>query len=82
MNHTRFPVALDDRVEVREDGTCVPYGVSFLSPTVCSAILCNYAGLKNSCDGAFHTDLWAVMFDFDNLLRKTLKDEPVLELIV
>lgn len=82
MNHTRFPIALDDKVEVRDDGTCVPSGVSFLSPVVCSAILCNYAGLKNTCDGAFHTDLWAVMFDFDNLLRKTLKDEPVLDLIV
>ena len=53
-----------------------------MNPAVCSAILCDYNNLKTTSDGAFHTDLWALMFDFDNLLNKTLINEPILRKIV
>jgi hypothetical protein len=54
-------------------------GVSLMNPAVCSAILCNYNLLKQKSEGAFHTDLWAIMFDFDELFTKTMRDYPILK---
>jgi hypothetical protein len=53
-----------------------------MRPQVITAILRDYANLKNTCEGAFHTDLWALMFSFDNLMEKTMRDEPILKRII
>jgi hypothetical protein len=55
----------------------VPHGVTFVDPKVCGAILCNYQNLKTQCAGAFHSDLWALMFDFDGLMERALTDYPM-----
>lgn len=77
----KFYPRLDDSVLMR-DGNPIPQGVSLLSSKVCSCILCNYNLLKTQCQGAFNSDLWALMFDFDALLEKTFRDEPLLKRIV
>ena len=75
-------VKLEGDITLDEQGYCVPHGVSFVSPHVCSCILCAYNTLKNNSEGAFHSDLWALMFDFDILLEKALKDYPLYKRIV
>ena len=82
MSPGRFAAKLDGYITFDEQGYCVPHGVTFVDPKVCSCILCNYTLLKTQCKGAFHTDLWALMFDFDELLRKTLADYPLYNRIV
>lgn len=82
MGHGRFAPKLDGYITFDEKGYCVPHGVTFVDPKVCSCILCNYTLLKTQCKGAFHTDLWALMFDFDELLEKTLADYPLYKKIV
>ena len=52
-----------------------------MNPAVCAAILRDYINLSQKSKGAFHTDLWAVMHDFDELFRKTLTQYPILECI-
>ena len=82
LTNSKHSIKLEDTVRVRPDGSFEVSGVSFLNPAVCSAILCEYNNLKNKSEGAFHTDLWAVMFDFDNLLKRALHNYPILQKIV
>jgi hypothetical protein len=49
---------------------------------VVSAVLCNYLGLKQECEGKFDRDLWYLMYDFDVLLEDALKDYPLYRRIV
>ena len=72
---------LDGDARVSPTGVIETSGVSLMNPTVCSAILCNYNQLHQKSEGAFHTDLWAVMFDFDRLFEKTMCHYPILRLI-
>lgn len=65
-----------------EEGRALGIGASLLSPKVCAAILRDYTALKTASEGAFHTELWALMFDFDSLLEQALRDYPLLRLIV
>ena len=76
-----FP-ELNDTYEIGEEDTIIVSGVSFLDPKVISAILCNYEGLKQECEGKFDRDLWYVMYDFDKLMKCALKDYPMYERIV
>ena len=73
---------LEGYVTLDEQGYCVPHGVTFVDPAVCGAILSAYSGLKNRSAGAFQSDLWALMFDFDDLLERTFKDYPVYKKII
>lgn len=73
---------LDGYITLDEKGYCVSHGVTFIDPNVCSLILCSYHILKNQSAGAFHSDLWALMFDFDNLLRRALAGYPLYRRIV
>ena len=82
ITHSRPMAKLEDNVEVRPGGEISSTGVSLTSPVVCSAILCDYNNLKNTSEGAFHTDLWALMFDFDILLEKTMRDYPIYKRII
>ena len=82
MGHGRSAARLDGHITFDEQGYCVPHGITFVDPNVCSAILCNYTLLKTQSEGAFHTDLWALMFDFDQLMQTTLASEPLYKKIV
>ena len=76
-----FP-QMNSSVEIAADGTVIPEGVSFIDPKVVSAVLCNYEGLKQECEGKFDRDLWYVMYDFDILLEDALIDYPLYKKIV
>ena len=80
--HSKSYIPLDDYVTFDENGYCVPHGVSFINPTVCSAILCNYSKLKENGWGNFEGDTWYMMEAFDDLCARTLKDYPLYEQIV
>ena len=80
--HAKTYPKLDGYITFDENGYCVPHGVSFVNPEVCSLILCSYNTLKNQSAGAFHSDLWALMFDFDDLLRRALVNYPMYRRIV
>lgn len=75
-------VKLDGYVTFDKDGYCVPHGITFIDPAVCSAVLCNYVRLKEDSWGNFEKDTWFFMEDFDNLCDIALKDYPLYEKIV
>ena len=55
----------------------MPEGFSLCSPTVCSAILCNYSKLKEHAFGNFEGDLYYLMEAFDDISEKALAAEPL-----
>jgi hypothetical protein len=73
---------LDDDFSFDDDGYIVPEGVSFCNPKVCSAILCDYQGLKNSGEGVFDKDTYYMMCDFDEVMEAALADYPLYRKIV
>ena len=76
-----FPV-LDCSHSFDDEGYVIPEGVTLVDPKVVSAVLCNYLGLKQECDGKFDRDLWYLMYDFDVLLEEALVDYPLYKRIV
>lgn len=82
VTRSKSYIPLDDYVTFDENGYCIPHGVSFINPAVCSAILCNYSKLKEDSWGNFEKDTWFMMDDFDDLCDRTLKDYPLYEKIV
>ena len=68
--------------EFDEEGFPIPKGISLMDPAVCSAILCNYSRLKQDSWDRFEDDTWYLMYDFDNLCEKALKNFPLYERIV
>lgn len=81
LTHSKPIVRLDEEITVLPDGTVEATGISLLNPKVVSAILCNYSKLKQDCDGQFEDDLWYLLYDFDKLCEKALKDYPVYDKI-
>ena len=73
---------LNEELRAAPDSGIEAGGVSLMRPQVCQAILQDYEALKHECDGAFHTDLWALMSDFDDLMRQALSEEPILQAII
>lgn len=73
---------LDDSYTIKPDGTVEVQGISFADPKVVSAILCNYSRLKEDGWGCFEGDLYYLMWDFDELCDRALKDYPLYERIV
>lgn len=76
-----FP-ELNSSCSFDEEGYVIPEGVTLIDPKVVSAVLCNYLGLKQECEGKFDRDLWYLMYDFDVLLEDALKDYPLYRRIV
>ena len=80
---SRSSIKLDDKTEeFDEEGFPIPKGISLMDPAVCSAILCNYSRLKQDSWDRFEDDTWYLMYDFDNLCEKALKNFPLYERIV
>ena len=65
-----------------EEGYPIPEGVSLLDPVVCSAILCNYSGLKQDSFDQFEGHLYYLMEAFDEIADIALKEYPLYEKIV
>ena len=76
-----FPT-LDCSYGFDEEGYVTTEGITLINPQVISAILCNYEGLKQECDGKFDRDLWYLMYDFDKLMEHALDDFPLYKKIV
>lgn len=82
LTRTKYFPKLDENITFDKDGYCIPTGVTCIDPRICETALCNYAKLKQVSEGNFESDLWYFMFDFDQLLEKALKDEPLYRRIV
>lgn len=82
LTRSRVLLKMDDDYTFDEEGYVIPSGVSFANPKMVSLILCNYSGLKEAAWGEFEKDVWYLMYDFDNLADKALKDYPLYERIV
>ena len=82
VTRSRNHIALDGYITFDEKGYCVPHGITFVDPAVCSAALCNYSKLKEDSWGNFEKDTYFFMQDFDNLCDIALKDYPLYEKIV
>ena len=72
----------DNTCRFDEEGYPIPEGVSLLNPNICSAILCNYARMKQDSAERFDGDLYYLMDAFDELAEKALKDYPLYKKIV
>lgn len=67
---------LDEKIVVKENGEIESNGlISFFNYKHISALLCNYARLKEDSWGKFWTDSYYLMEDLDNLIDLTLKDD-------
>lgn len=67
---------LSDKITIQENGE--PYNnglISFFNHKHISALLCNYATLKEESWGNFMNDSYYLMEDLDNLIETTLKDK-------
>jgi len=82
ITHSHSFIKMDDSVTFDENGYCVPHGMSFIDPAVCSAVLCNYSKLKMDAFGNFEKDTWFFMEDFDEICQYALQDYPLYERIV
>ena len=77
-HYTRF----DDSYFFDDDGYVIGEGFSLTNPKVCSAILCNYSRLKEQAYGQFESDLYYLIYSFDELAEKVLAEEPLYRQIV
>lgn len=69
-------VDLDEKVIITEKGEVLSNGLlSLFDPTHVSALLCNYAKLKEDSWGNFFGDSYFLMEDLDSLIDKTLKEK-------
>ena len=83
ITRSRSYIKLDDETcQFDKEGFPIPEGVSLLDPAVCSAILCNYSRLKQDSWDQFEGDTWYLIYDFDVISEKALKDYPLYERIV
>ena len=83
ITRSKSCIKLEDKTyDFDDDGYPIPKGVSLLNPDVCSAILCNYSRLKQDSYDQFEGDTWYLMYDFDIISEKALKDYPLYERIV
>ena len=53
---------LDDGYSFDEEGYIIPEGVSLCNPIICSAVLCNYSGLKQDSWGDCMKRLDSLLF--------------------
>lgn len=68
---------LDSKEEMAPDGEVRFSGVSLLDPRTISAILCNYAKLKEDSWENFESDTWYFINDFEAICDEALKDYPL-----
>lgn len=82
LTRSRILLKMDDDYSFDENGYIIPSGISLANPKIVSLILCNYSGLKEAAWGEFEKDVWYLMYDFDKLADRALKNYPLYERIV
>lgn len=78
LNATRSfnNVALDEKISLDENGEFIIQGnFSLLNPDHVSAVLLNYSKLKEDSCGAFRSDSYYMLFDFEDLVDRTLEQK-------
>lgn len=78
----KFSKELPDNTTIGEDKRAIPAGITLIDPKICSFILCNYSKLKEDCEEKLNSDLWCLMFDFDEISAIALADSPIYKKIV
>lgn len=68
---------VDENMEPQSEGL-----ITFFNPKHVAAILSNYNALKLETRGRYQDDFYYLMEDFDKLLKRSLKNYPMLDLIV
>ena len=68
-------MVFDDKIEIKDNEIKDSSLFSFTNVKHVSALLCNYARLKQACYGSFHTDGFYLIYDLENLIDKSLKDK-------
>lgn len=69
-------VTLDQKISLDEKGEFIIEGnFSLLNPDHVSAVLLNYSKLKEDSWGAFRSDSYYMLFDFEDLVDRTLKQK-------
>lgn len=81
ITHAKFPIDIECDEWVAQDGSVQYTGLSLCDPKICTAILCNYAALKNSSREHFQDDIYYLLEDFENLREKALADYPQFQVI-
>ena len=82
ITHSRNTPRLDGEIIVSEDNTLTSTGITLIDPAVCSAILCNYSKLKQDSYEDFENDTWYIIYDFERVCDKALKNYPLYKRIV
>ena len=81
-HNTRSYIKIPFEEWIDENGQPQYSGISFLNPKVCANILQNFPALKATSWDGFQGDTWYLVQDFENLVRKVLKDYPLYARIV
>ena len=76
--HSKTITHLEDNTHsFDENGYPIAEGFTLINPTICSAILCNYSRLKQDSHSNFEGDTWFLMYDFDRISEKALRNYPL-----
>ena len=79
---SKFWINLEEKISFDDDNFPIANGVSLLDSEVCSAILCNYAKLKQESYDKFQGDLYYLMLAFDDVSSIALSNHPLYEQLV
>ena len=82
ISHSKNVIPLEGKITFDNEGNLVSQGITLIDPAVCSGILCNYSKLKEDSWGYFENDMWYLIYDFETVCDKALKDYPLYKRIV
>lgn len=83
ITRSKNHVQLDGEIIVDDKNGTVAYaGITLADPAVCSALLCNYARLKEDSWGDFESDTWYLIQDFERVCDIALAPYPLYMRIV
>ena len=78
LTHSTYFIKLEDKTsQFDENNYPIAEGVSLMDPKVCEAILCNYSKLKQDSWDRFEGDTWYLIYDFERVCDKALKNYPL-----
>ena len=70
-------IKLEDNLKINKNQECEYSGFSLLNRKICQEILNNYSKLKEESWGNFNSDLWYLLYDFEKICDKALKEKPI-----
>lgn len=77
ITRSTFNSILLEETNEWKEGYPVPKGISLMDPKVCEAILINYSKLKEDSWSKLHSDTWCLIYDFECVCDKALKNYPL-----